>query len=158
MPNVYVGTGYKQWGMTTANIAANIICDKIIGRENKYAEIFKATRTEPIKNIKEVENMIKQTTKSWVIEKFTIPKEDLEEIKSGEGKIIVVNGKKVGIYIDEEDKIHATNPICSHLGCELSFNRLEHTWDCPCHGSRFDVDGKSIEAPSIDNLDKIELN
>ena len=158
MPDVYVATGFKKWGMTTADIAANIICDKIMERENKYAEIFKATRTEPIKNIKEVENMLKQTAKSVVIEKFTIPKEDLEEIKSGEGKIIVVNGKKVGIYIDKNDNIHAINPVCSHLGCELVFNRLEHTWDCPCHGSRFDIDGNSIEAPSIDNLDKIELN
>lgn len=158
MPNVYVATGYKKWGMTTADIAGNIICDQIIGKKNEYSEIFKATRTEPIKNIKEVENMVKQTTKSLVLEKFKIPKEDLEEIKSGEGKVILINGKKVGIYIDENEKIHAINPICSHLGCELSFNRLEHTWDCPCHGSRFDVDGKSIETPSIENLNKIQLD
>ena len=157
MENVYIGTGYKKWGMTTADISANIICDNIMGRKNEYEDIFKSTRTEPVKNIKEVENMIKQTTKSLVLEKITIPKQDLEEIKSGEGKIISVNGKKVGIYIDEIGKVHAIKPSCSHLGCEMIFNKLEKTWDCPCHGSRFDVDGKSIETPSIHDLEKVEL-
>lgn len=158
MPNVFVATGYKKWGMTTSDIAANIICDKIMERDNINAEIFKATRTEPIKNIKEVENMIKQTTKSLIIEKLTISKGDLEEIKNGEGKIINIDGKKIGIFIDNKGEVHAVNPICSHLGCELSFNELEKTWDCPCHGSRFDIYGKSIESPSIENLKRIELN
>ena len=158
MPNVYVGTGYKKWGMTLSNVAANIICDKIQGRENEYEDIFKATRTEPIKNIKEVENMLKQTTKSLVLEKFEIPITEVEEIKNGEGKIINSNGKKVAVYKDENGKIYAVKPICSHLGCELTWNSLEHTWDCPCHGSRFDVNGKSIETPSINNLERIELS
>ena len=157
MPNVYIATGYKKWGMTTADIAGNIICDKIMGRKNEYEDIFKATRVEPIKNIKEVENMLKQTAKSLVIEKLTIPKEELEEIKEGEGKLININGKKVGVFVDENGKVHAVQPICSHLGCELSFNKLEHTWDCPCHGSRFDVDGKSLETPSIHDLEKVEI-
>lgn len=155
MPNVYVGTGYKKWGMTTSNIAANIICDKIQGRRNEYEDIFKATRAEPIKNIKEVENMLKQTTKSLILERFEIPKEDLEEIKNGEGKIVNSNGKKVGVYKDEKGKIYTIKPICSHLGCELTWNSLEHTWDCPCHGSRFDYEGNSLEAPSINSLKQI---
>lgn len=156
MPNVYVATGYKKWGMTTSDVAANIICDKIMKKTNKYEDIFKATRAEPIKNIKEVENMLKQTTKSLIIEKFMLSNDDLYEIKNGEGKIINVSGKKVGIYIDENGKVHAIKPVCSHFGCELTFNSLEKTWDCPCHGSRFDIDGNSIETPSINNLDKVE--
>lgn len=157
MPNIYVGTGYKKWGITLSNISANIICDKIQGRKNEYEDIFKATRTEPIKNIKEVENMIKQTAKSLVLKKFEIKKEDLEDIENSEGKIINCNGNKIGVFKDETGKVYAVKPICSHLGCELSWNSLEHTWDCPCHGSRFDIEGKSLEAPSINNLEKIEL-
>lgn len=152
MPNVFVATGFKKWGMTTSLVAANIICDKILEIKNEYEDIFKATRTEPIKNIKEVENMLKQTTKSLIIDKLEIPKEKLEEIKNGEGKIIVVDGKKVGIYVDEHGKVFKVNPVCSHLGCELIWNSLEKTWDCPCHGSRFDVSGKSLEVPSVDDL------
>ena len=158
MQNVYVATGFKKWGMTTSDVAGNIICDKICGIKNEYEDIFKATRTEPIKNIKEVENMIKQTGKSLILEKFEIPKDELTEIKNGEGKIINVNGKKVGIYLDEKGKVYAIKPVCSHLGCELIWNSLEHTWDCPCHGSRFDIEGKSIEVPSINNLGTVQLD
>lgn len=158
MPNVYVGSGYKKWGITLSNVAANIICDKIQNRENKYENIFKATRVEPIKNMQEVENMLKQTTKSLVLEKFKISKSDLGDIGSGEGKIINVNGEKVGVYKDENGKIYGVKPVCSHLGCELSWNSLERTWDCPCHGSRFDYFGNSIEVPSINNLEKVDID
>lgn len=157
MPNVYVGTGYKKWGMTLSNVAANIIYDKIQNRKNKYEDIFRATRVEPIKNIQEVENMLKQTTKSLVLEKFEISDEYLKDVKSGEGKIINVSGKKVGVYKDEKGSVYAVKPVCSHLGCELSWNSLEHTWDCPCHGSRFDYFGNSIEAPSINHLEQIDI-
>ena len=70
MPNVYVGTGYKKWGMTFSNIAGKIISDMILEKTNKYQEIFKATRIEPIKNIKEVENMLKETTHSLLLNKL----------------------------------------------------------------------------------------
>ena len=157
MPNVFVATGYKKWGMTTSNIAANIIRDKIMGNKNKYEDIFIATRMEPIKNIKEVENMLKETTNSLIINKLKIPDEKNINIKKGCGKIIEVDGKKVGIYKDEMGELYAINPICSHLGCELKFNDAEKTWDCPCHGSRFSYMGESLYSPSIKNLDSFKI-
>lgn len=158
MPNVYVGTGYKKWGMTTSNIAANIIVDKILGKQNPYEDVFTSTRLKPIKNYQEMGNMLKQTVKSLVIEKLKIPEETLKNIQEEEGKIIDLNGQKVGIYKNQEGQLFAIKPICSHLGCELSWNNLEKTWDCPCHGSRFTYDGKSIYDPSIKNLEKIEID
>lgn len=117
--NMYVATGFKKWGMTTSNIAANIITDLIQAKENKYLEIYNSLRLEPVKNIKEVGNMVKEITKSVVA-----PRLDVEREKR----------------------------YCSHLGCELTWNELTSTWDCPCHGSRFEEDGESIEAPSIKDL------
>lgn len=73
--------------------------------------------------------------------------------RSGEGKIIEIDNKKVGVYKDEEGKIYKIKPICSHLGCELSWNNLEKTWDCPCHGSRFDYMGNQIYGPAINDLE-----
>ena len=157
MPNVYVGTGYKKWGMTSSNIAANIIVDKIMGKENPYQEVFTSTRLKPIKNYEEMGNMIKEVVKSLIIEKLKIPKKELENIKKGEAKVIEINNKKVGVYKDEKENLYAVKPVCSHLGCELSWNNLEKTWDCPCHGSRFTFEGKSIYDPSIQDLDIIEL-
>ncbi len=157
MPNVYVGTGYKKWGMTTSNIAANIIVDKILGKVNADEEVFTATRLKPIKNYQEMGNMIKEVVKSLVIEKFKVPEATIKEIKVGDARVVEVDGKKIGIFKESEGKLYAVKLVCTHLGCELTWNNLEKTWDCPCHGSRFDYTGKSIYAPSIYELEKVEI-
>ncbi len=157
MPNVYVATGYKKWGITTSNVAANIIVDKILGKENPYEEVFTSTRLEPIKNHQEMGNLLKEVTKSLIIEKFKISEETIKKIPKENAKIIEMDGKKVGIYKDKTGNLFAIKPVCSHLGCELSWNNLEKTWDCPCHGSRFSYTGKSIYDPSIKDLEQIKL-
>ncbi len=157
MPNVYVGTGYKKWGMTSSNVAANIITDKILGRENKYEEVFNSKRLKPIKNYKELGNMLKEVSYSLVINKLRKEDELLKNINKGEGKIVEVEGKKVGIYKDKEGNIFAVKPYCTHLGCELSWNNLDDTWDCPCHGSRFTYEGKNIYDPAIKDLEKLNI-
>lgn len=155
MKNVYIATGFNKWGLTTSNIAANIIKDKILGRKNEYEEIYKSTRLEPIKNIEEVKNMLKETTDSLILSKFKLPKEKIDDVKKGEGKIIEIDGKKVGIYKNENGEIFAVKPVCTHLGCELSFNNFLKIWECPCHGSKFNYEGKAIEVPGIKDLEKI---
>ena len=157
MPNVYVGTGYKKWGITSSNIAANIIVDKILGKENPYKEVFTSTRLKPVKNYQEMGNVLKEVTNSLIIDKFKIPEETLNEIGLDEGKILELDGKKVGAYKSPKDELFIIKPVCSHLGCELTWNNLEKTWDCPCHGSRFTYEGKSIYDPSIKDLERIEL-
>ena len=150
--NCYVATGFNKWGITSSNIAARIITDKILGEKNEYEEVFKATRLEPIKNIKEVTNMVKESVNSLVIKKLEIPQEAANQIQEGEGKIVEVNGQKIGIYKDKEGEIYKVDPVCKHLGCELSWNNLDKTWDCPCHGSRYDYKGNLIYGPSVKNL------
>lgn len=95
MDKVYVATGYKKWGMTTSNIAANIITAKILGEENKYEDLFKSTRLKPIKNRWEFGEMLKETANSLVINKFKAPKETLEDVEIGQGKIITLENEKV---------------------------------------------------------------
>lgn len=151
--NCYVATGFNKWGITTSNIAGELITDKILGEKNEYEDIFKSTRLEPIKNRKEMGNMLKESVNSLVIRKLEIPKEEANQIKDGEGKIIEVNGQKIGIYKDKDGQIYKINPACKHLGCELSWNNLDKTWDCPCHGSRYDYKGNLIYGPSVKNLD-----
>jgi len=157
MPNVFVATGFKKWGMTTAKVAGNIIVDNIIGNKNDYEEVFTSTRLKPVKNYKELTNMVKEVTYSLVLNKFNMPTDTINAIEKDDGKIIEVDGKKVGIYKDLNGKLYCVKPVCTHLGCELSFNNLDKTWDCPCHGSRFDYTGKSIYDPSIKNLEQISI-
>ncbi len=153
MPNVYVATGFNKWGITSSNVAANIIADKILGKENEYEDLFKARRVEPIKNRVEVGNMLKEANKSILMSRFKIPKDEIDDIRIGEGKIIEIDNKKVGVYKANTGEIFKVKPICTHLGCELYFNNIDKTWECPCHGSKFSYDGKSIEVPSNKNLE-----
>ena len=150
--NAYVATGFNKWGITTSNIAANIITDMIIGRKNRYEDIFISTRVEPVKNRQEVVNMLKETVSSLVLKKFELPESEQASLKNEEGKIIEIEGEKVGAYKDKEGRIYTIVPKCAHLGCELSWNNLDKTWDCPCHGSRYDYTGKMLYGPTVKDL------
>ena len=158
MPNMFVGTGFKKWGMTLSNVAANIIVDKIRGEDNKYEYVYRSTRLKPIKNIDEFKNVLVQSTNSLFIDKIKHNNMNFDNIEIGSGSIIEINGKKVGVYKDVNGKIFAVNPICTHLGCLLSWNDTDKTWDCPCHGSRFDFRGKNIYDPAFKNLDVYDLD
>ena len=100
MDNIYVGTGFNKWGMTTSNVAANIVCDMILGKENKYAYVFDSTRVHPIKNRIEVKNMITESVNSLAIKKFKDSTVNFDKIPINSGGVIDVNNQKVGIYKD----------------------------------------------------------
>ena len=104
MENIYVGTGFNKWGMTTSNVAANIICDMILGKQNKYAYVFDSTRIKPIKNRTEVKNMITESINSIAIKKLKDSNITFEEIPNNSGGIIDINNQKVGIYKDTTRK------------------------------------------------------
>lgn len=158
MPNVFVGTGFKKWGMTLSNVAANIVVDDICEKENKYTYLFKPSRLKPIKNKDEMKNILVQSTNSLVLNKFKSANMSFDEIQNDSGSIIEINHEKIGIYKSPEGKIFAVKPICTHLGCLLSWNDVDKTWDCPCHGSRFDYHGKNLYDPAFNDLDVYNLS
>lgn len=155
-PNIYVGTGFNKWGMTSSYVAGKVVSDKILEKENKYEDIFKATRTNFFVNKDEVKNMVTDTLKAQVVDR--VKEENNSKPEKEEGKIIERNGEKIGVYIDENGKTFAVKPVCTHLGCILSWNKEDKTWDCPCHGSRFDYTGKQIENPAIKDLEQVEFD
>ena len=158
MPNMYIMTGYNKWGMTSSNVAANIIVDKITGKGNMYEEIFKSTRYKPILNKDEMKNMIADSTKSFILDRIKTEKIETEDIKNNSGAIVDIDGVKVGIYKDENGKITYIKPVCTHLGCILEWNDADKTWDCPCHGSRYSKFGENIYDPAIKNLEVYQFN
>lgn len=157
MPNMFVGTGFKKWGVTSSNVAANIITDKILGKENEFSEVFSSTRMQPIKNREEIKNMIKESAHSLVLNKFKVPSKDIDSIKKNEGVVLAINTHKIGVYKDSSGNIFAVKPICTHLGCLLSWNNIDKTWDCPCHGSRFDYMGKNLYSPAVKDLEVVDV-
>lgn len=156
-PNVYVATGFKKWGITTSFVSANIIFHEIINNPLDDSKIYKATRFGPLKNKSETINILKQTNSSLIVNKVKKPTQNINDLKVGDGGIVSYNGEKIGVYKKTDNEIIAVKPYCTHLGCELSWNQLEKTWDCPCHGSRFDYNGNLLTEPSKKNLKKIDV-
>jgi Rieske Fe-S protein len=72
----------------------------------------------------------------------------LADLGGGEGKLLRLDGDLVAAYRDEGGIVHAVSPVCTHLGCIVRFNAAERSWDCPCHGSRYDVDGAVLQGPT----------
>lgn len=152
LPHVYVGTGFKKWGMTSSQVACEIIVDSICGKENHLSSVFSSTRLQPIKNHTEMKNMMVQSIHSLFLDKLKRPQMQFDEIAPNSGSIIEVGGEKVGIYKDASSQVYAVKPYCTHLGCLLSWNDVDKTWDCPCHGSRFDAKGNNLYDPAFRDL------
>ena len=157
MENIYIGTGFKKWGMTTSNVAANIITNYILGKDNKYAYLYDSTRLQPIKNRVEFKNVLTESVNSLFLNKLKTSKLYFDNISNNSGGIIDINNQKVGIYKDTSGNIFAVKPFCSHLGCLLSWNDTDKTWDCPCHGSRFNFMGKNLYDPAFKDLETYNI-
>ncbi|MCF1592039.1 Rieske 2Fe-2S domain-containing protein [Streptomyces muensis] len=81
----------------------------------------------------------------------------VDDIAPGDGAIVHVAGKRCAVHRDEGGTVHAVSAKCTHLGCLVAFNRAERTWECPCHGSRFDPDGRVVQGPAVRPLERRDL-
>ena len=151
-PGWYVATGFQKWGMTSSMAAATLLCDMIQGRDNPYAGLFSPSRLDPAA-LPGILTEGGQAVKSMVKRFFQIPAEAAKDIPAGHGGIVFLNGKKAGVYRDESGALHPVDIRCPHLGCQLEWDPDEKTWDCPCHGSRFDCLGRLISGPAQTDLD-----
>ena len=151
-PNVYVATGFNKWGMTSSMVSAMIISDMILENENDFSEIFSPKRFDLSLSINNLTKDIGETAKNFIAQKIYIPSSKIEHIKNGHAGIVEYNGEKVGVYKNNEGKEFIVSTKCSHLGCQLHWNADELTWDCPCHGSRFDYKGRLIGSPATKDL------
>jgi len=146
-PNWYVATGFGKWGMTTSMVAARIIADSILGRKNETALVFSPQRFSKTA----AKSMLVQggkAAKSIARQLFVPPKGAVEELPLGSGGIVQWQGKKAGVYKDMAGQVFVVEAKCPHMGCQLEWNPEEKTWDCPCHGSRFDQYGALLEGPA----------
>ncbi|WP_326906810.1 FAD-dependent oxidoreductase [Sedimentibacter sp. MB31-C6] len=154
--NIYVATGFKKWGMTHSAAAALILSNKILNIDDDYSEIYNPSRITPLLSSKEFLSSSMYIASGFLKRIKPVP-ENLFEIEKEKGKIINYNGRKVGVYKNERGELFCINPVCKHMKCGVSFNEAEKTWDCECHGSRFDIRGNILEGPSVYPLDKIKI-
>ena len=149
----FVATGFGKWGMTSSMAAAVLLTDQICGRENPCGEVFSPQRLHPMVSAKPFLTEGTYAAANLLKQKFVPPKEVLGGIKPGHGGVVEYNGEKAGVYKAEDGQAFAVSVKCPHMGCQLTWNPDEKSWDCPCHGSRFDYRGRLIDGPAQTAVD-----
>ena len=149
---LWVATGMKKWGITNGTVAAEIISAGILGREHPAAALFSPTRF----SAREIPKLALENAKvplhffgDRIRNRGSRP---IADLANGEGAIVSSGGERVAGYRDEQGGLHAVSARCTHLYCQVNWNAAERTWDCPCHGSRFTVDGDVLNGPAIEPL------
>ncbi len=149
-PNVYIATGDSGMGMTHGTIAGILLTDLILGRDNPWAALYDPAR-KPVRGM---------ALKEFIVENANVAGEyaadwlgggdvsSVDEIPRGEGAVLRRGLSKVAVYRDGRGGLHEHSAVCPHLQCIVHWNRAEKTWDCPCHGSRFDPHGRVICGPA----------
>lgn len=155
---IFVATGYNGNGMTWGTMAGQIISDLILNKDNPFVALFDPCRMKPIAGFSEFVKENADVAYHFVVDRFKA--EDLETFKElgrEEGKLVDFEGQQLAVYKDKEGIITALNPICTHAGCVVGFNDQEKSWDCPCHGGRFDINGKVLCGPPRENLKSVSI-
>lgn len=145
--NIYVATGFNKWGMSSSMVSAMIISDMIAGKENEFQKVFNPRRLM-LSGSRVFLKDAAIITISLLTEHLKIPHDNLEDIGVGKAGVIKYDGQRVGVYRETPEKYYFVSTKCPHLGCSLEWNQNELTWDCPCHGSRFDFRGNLINSPA----------
>jgi len=155
---IYCATGYNGNGMMLGSIAGKILSDLISGKGSKYEKLFSPSRIKPIDGFSEFVKENADVAYHFVADRLGIPETDsLKRLLPGTGKLVEVAGEKIAAYRDEDGTIHALSPVCTHAGCIVNWNSEEKSWDCPCHGARYDIDGQILTGPATRNLSHINL-
>jgi Rieske Fe-S protein len=157
-PRILTATGFRKWGMTNGTTAARLLSDMILEKENPYQKLFSPTRhfkADP--TIKKLFTINADVAGHLLKGKLEYVGKDADDLHNDEGAVVMVNGKRAGAYKDTDGVLHIVDTTCTHLGCECEWNHGERTWDCPCHGSRYSIDGEVLEGPTHKPLKKIDF-
>jgi glycine/D-amino acid oxidase-like deaminating enzyme/nitrite reductase/ring-hydroxylating ferredoxin subunit len=154
--NVFIVTGDSGNGITHGILGGMLIVDLIAGGEHRWAKLYdpsrKTMQTQVLADyIAENANVVAQ------LRDYVTPGEDLSKIGPSHGAIVRDGAKKIAVYRDENGTLHAFSAVCPHLGCVVRWDGCEKTWDCPCHGSRFDALGRMVNGPAITDLEPVEV-
>ncbi|MDT0645072.1 FAD-dependent oxidoreductase [Zunongwangia sp. F260] len=151
----FIATGFSTDGLIYGTLSANIIADKVEDKFNRFEDLYEAARHQPAKSakkfVKENVNVAGEFLKDL---SFKGDDKDLMEIPPGEAAIITRDGEKVAVYREPNGEFKIVSALCTHMACMVHWNNAEESWDCPCHGSRFDTSGEVIEGPAYNALPK----
>jgi glycine/D-amino acid oxidase-like deaminating enzyme/nitrite reductase/ring-hydroxylating ferredoxin subunit len=156
--HVWMATGFAKWGMTGGTAAALLLADRIQDRPNPSAALFDANRFTPRASAARFveENAVAGVhfVRDRLLNRAT---RGIESLEPGEGDIVELDGERVAGHRRDDGTLVAVSPTCTHLGCQVNWNRAERSWDCPCHGSRFAPDGSVLHGPAVHRLERKPL-
>ncbi|MDQ3082501.1 MAG: FAD-dependent oxidoreductase, partial [Gemmatimonadota bacterium] len=154
--HIFIATGDSGNGITHGTIAGILLTDLIIGRKNPWSKLYDPSRVTLRATgefLKENLNVAGQY-KNWVTGGDV---DSYDDIAPGTGAVVKRGRKKIAVYRDDKGDVHERSAVCTHLYCIVDWNTAERTWDCPCHGSRFDPYGQVVNGPAITPLPQVEM-
>lgn len=155
---ILVATGFGGNGMTYGTVSAQVLKSIILKEESELISLFSPSRIKPIAGLKNFTSHNLDVLKEVMSKIFSSGDvNSLADIAPAEGKVLTIEGRKVGIYKDEFGSVHAVSATCTHMGCDVSFNQTERSWDCPCHGARYSVDGRVLNGPADRDLEYMNI-
>lgn len=144
--------GFQKWGMTLSQVAARLIADLILERDNPYEELYSCHYFSIASAKQYTQKIINNVTRGYWSQRFHT--RSIQSLDVKEGAIVKVDGHLTAVYKDGQEKLHYFSPYCPHLKCLVHFDKKSQTWVCPCHQSVYDAYGQLIEGPSIFSLHK----
>lgn len=155
---VYLATGFAGWGMTNSAAAAILLADLVLGRENPWAPVFDPKRAHLAASATSFVSENLDVAKRFVGDRGASRRRSLADIPPGQGEVVAQDGGYVAVRRAEDGTLHGVDARCTHLGCIVTWNEAEKTWDCPCHGSRFLADGRPLHGPALHALAPVEVH
>lgn len=149
---LHVATGFAKWGLTKGTVAATILTDSIVGRPNRWAHVYDASRLDLTRSFGGLLSANARIGARFIADRLST--HTVDSIPSGEGAVVRSGVTQLAVHRDDQGQLHALSARCTHLGCIVAWNTAERTWDCPCHGSRFDTDGRVLEGPATADLEQ----
>lgn len=157
--NTYVATGFGGNGMIFGTLSGQILTDLIVSGESRYKELLSPSRMKPLAAFKNIVRENFDVAKHFIIDRLSVESlPELADLSKGDGKVVQYKGEKIAIYKDVSGVLKALHPVCPHAGCIVEWNNAEKSWDCPCHGARYDTDGRFLNGPSVSSLKVIPLD
>jgi glycine/D-amino acid oxidase-like deaminating enzyme/nitrite reductase/ring-hydroxylating ferredoxin subunit len=155
---VLMATGFAKWGMTNGTAAALLLADLCLGREARWKDLFDPWRVTLRQSVPRLVKENAQVGARFVGDRLRhADPRPIENLRRGEGAIVEHEGERIAAARDDDGTLHAVSARCTHLGCLVQWNNAERSWDCPCHGSRFGLDGTVLEGPAVHRLERKPL-
>ncbi|CAG5067597.1 Cytochrome b6-f complex iron-sulfur subunit [Dyadobacter sp. CECT 9623] len=156
---IYTATGFNGNGMILGTVSAMVISDLILHGQSVDEDLYSPGRIKPIAGFTEFVKENADVAARFIGDRFGIEEiKSISEIPADSGQIVEFDDQKLAIYKDQNGRVSALNPVCTHTHCIVNWNNAEKSWDCPCHGARFDTDGVVLTGPARENLEKVNIN